>query len=143
MKLKNIVTSLLFAVLSTACGDGAEPKAPNGEACEVAEDCESFAVNEEIGGCWQELVHYDFSGESVYTLDNGMCSSECTWPTEGTIEEQTQGSCEESEVCLVYGNSESICFQTCSEEAPCREDYVCTKVYGVPSSTCLPPSTRA
>jgi hypothetical protein len=142
MNMRTIFASILFVAVA-ACGDDAPSTAPNGAACEVAEDCTSFAIDEETGGCWQELVHYDFfSGETIYTLDDGMCSASCTFDPKGTTEEKAQGSCGDTEYCLVYGSSESICFQACDAELPCREDYECTEISHT-LSTCLPPDDAA
>lgn len=133
MIMRTIFASLLFVAVA-GCGDDAPSEAPNGEACEVADDCQS-------GECWLELVSYHpFGGPSVYTLDDGMCSVECSWPSSGTPEEVAQGSCEDGEYCLVYGASASICFQACSDEILCREDYVCTALSDGFTATCLPPT---
>jgi len=142
--MKTFITIIFFSLLIAGCGNDGPSLTLNGDACEESSQCESFAIDEENGGCWQELVSYDFfGGESVYTLDDGMCSIICEWSLKGTTEEQAQGTCYDEEYCLVYGASESICFQSCDVDNPCRDDYECVRLSHSKLSTCLPPADAA
>lgn len=134
MRLRNVIISIGFAALLTACGDGVN-KAPVGEACEEVEDCDSSLCVQSLTSC------HPIFGCSTYELSGGMCSNECTWLDEGTEEEKLQADCGEGEQCLSYGFSESVCFVGCEEDADCRSDYVCTALDGF--STCLPPEEAA
>jgi hypothetical protein len=133
MILRTIFVSLLL--VAAGCGDDAPSKAPNGEACEIGDDCLS-------NDCRQKMQSLAPVGE--YILEGGMCTSVCAWldDTEGLDDETiVRGTCEEGEQCLRYGTGgDKLCFQGCSEEVPCaREDYECTPI-GLGLSTCLPPA---
>ncbi len=133
--MRTIFASLLFIAVA-GCGDDAPEKTQNGEACELGEECASEV-------CYLELVSKGFFGtEQTYELTDGMCTDLCEWPLDGTIDERWQGSCIEDELCLVFGTSDSICFQECSEDLTCREDYECVML-APGKSSCLPPSDAA
>ena len=138
MIMRTIFASLLFFAFA-GCGDDAAPKTQNGEACELAEDCESSDCRQEIEGC------HPFFGCRSYALPGGMCTDKCTWLEDKDVpfEELLQADCAEGEQCLgVNGDAEStVCFQGCETQEDCREDYVCTLLAGF--STCLPPSDAA
>lgn len=134
MKFKDIAICLFASTLLFACGDGVKP-APVGEACEEVEDCDSDL-------CVTELTSCDpFFGCSTFELTDGMCSNACTFSYEGTEEERLQSDCDEGELCLSYGFSESVCFVSCEEDEDCREDYTCQHFSTF--STCLPPEDAA
>ena len=98
----------------SGCGDGSGP-APNGEACEVADDCEGTV-------CLLGL------GEDIEFPD-GVCSVEC--------DIDTGDGCTEEEICLIYLPTEqSNCYQGCEVDDECRDDYYCTAIGH--SRACLP-----
>ena len=133
--MKNFIVAALFSLVIAGCGDNKPPLSLNGEACEVNNDCESGDCRAELYGC------HPLFGCSTFELDDGMCTVECTWTTQGTDDDRLQSDCGEGEQCLAFGDSPQICFQGCETDVDCREDYVCTSLGRF--STCLPPEDAA
>lgn len=123
--MRTLAVVIGFLVL-TACGGEPEPQ-PNGEACEVPEDCE-------MGTCLTALGDPEKGG---LPFPDGMCTNECSFDDED--------SCASDETCLVYKpTGEHYCFVDCNPKAKhdeCeREEYACTCIgFFCDVTVCLPP----
>jgi len=122
--MKNFIAAALFSLVLTACGDGINP-APNGEACELSEDCESGLCKTNLGE----------GTEFEQDLIDGLCTVDCDPLT-------SEGCDLSAEVCLIYiVSDEANCYQRCNpfDEDPCREGWGCENLgFFIPSFICLP-----
>lgn len=124
--MRTLAVIVGFLVL-TACGGDDEPEPqPNGEACEIPEDCEK-------GTC---LIAFGDPEKGGIPFPGGMCTNECSF--------EDKESCAEGETCLTYRpTGELYCFVDCDLDADpdeCREEYMCTCIdYCIITTVCLPP----
>ena len=114
-----IAVGIALAFVAVGCGGGASDPSPNGEACEVDDDCENEV-------CLLEL------GDGAIEFPDGLCSAECEIFT-------GEGCVEDEEICLIYRpTGQSNCYQLCESDGECREGYVCLGINRT-DKACLPP----
>lgn len=108
----------LFALLLTlsACSSDVIGPAPNGDACEVDEDCESEVCVTALGS---------------RPVPDGLCTAECLL--------ETDEGCTDAEICLRYRETgEDYCYPTCGTSDDCRDGFVCVDFLTDPRRACVP-----